>query len=87
MRKSMKPATSPKRQAGQGMSEYIIITALIAMSAIGLVSEFGGVIQQQFAAMAHAMSGDTAEKPDIEIDDGKKTDLGSWQDNTGGGGG
>lgn len=86
MRKSVKTIKSRKRQTGQGMSEYIIITALIAMSAIAVVSEFGGVIQQQFAAMAHAMSGDTAEKPDINIDDGEKTDLGSWQDKTGGGG-
>lgn len=46
-----------KRQLGQGMSEYIIITALIALAAIAVVGSFGGVVQQQFAAMAAALAG------------------------------
>jgi hypothetical protein len=51
-------ATSSKfSQLGQGMSEYIIITALIAVAAIGVFASFGDVISNQTAAMAQEMSG------------------------------
>jgi len=46
-----------KKQRGQGMSEYIIIVALIAVGAIGVFTAFGGVIRNQVAAMAQEMSG------------------------------
>ncbi|GGK65831.1 Flp family type IVb pilin [Amphritea balenae] len=46
-----------KKQLGQGMSEYIIITALIAVAAIGVFASFGDVIGNQTAAMAKEMSG------------------------------
>ncbi len=45
------------KQRGQGMSEYIIITALIAVAAIGVFASFGDVISNQTAAMAQEMSG------------------------------
>lgn len=46
-----------KRQRGQGMSEYIIITALIAVAAIGVFASFGDVIGNQTAAMSQEMAG------------------------------
>lgn len=46
-----------KRQRGQGMSEYIIIVALIAVGAIGVFVAFGGTIRQQVAGMAMELSG------------------------------
>lgn len=46
------------RQRGQGMSEYIIVVALVALSAIGVVGMFGGVVKSQFSNMAAALSGD-----------------------------
>lgn len=46
-----------RRQAGQGMSEYIIITALIAVAGIGIFSAFGDTIANQAAAMAREMAG------------------------------
>ncbi len=49
-----------KAQWGQGMTEYIIIVALIAVAAIGVISAFGGVVQHQFAGMAQALSGNAA---------------------------
>lgn len=55
-----------KRQLGQGMSEYIIITALIALAAITVVGAFGNVVQEQFAAMADALAGDTATAAESE---------------------
>lgn len=45
------------RQRGQGMSEYIIITALIAVAAIGVFALFGNVLQNQTAGMAQEMAG------------------------------
>jgi Flp pilus assembly pilin Flp len=42
---------------GQGMTEYIIIVALIAIAAIGVFSAFGGVVKGQVGAMAKELSG------------------------------
>jgi pilus assembly protein Flp/PilA len=53
------------RQRGQGMTEYIIITALIAIAAIAAVTYFGHVVRAQVGAMAHELSG-TDSKPDID---------------------
>ncbi len=46
-----------KRQLGQGMTEYIIIVALIAVSAIGVYSFFGKTIRNQVSALASEVSG------------------------------
>lgn len=52
--------TYMKKQAGQGMTEYIIIVALIAVAAIGVYSYFGGTIRAQTAGMAAEMAGGSA---------------------------
>ena len=44
-------------QAGQGMTEYIIIVALIAVAAIGVYSYFGQTLRQQTTGMANEMAG------------------------------
>ena len=44
-------------QLGQGMTEYIIIVALIAVSAIGVYSFFGKTIRNQVAGLAAELSG------------------------------
>ncbi|QYJ86832.1 pilus assembly protein [Shewanella mesophila] len=46
-----------KKQRGQGMTEYIIIVALIAVSAIGVYSFFGKTIRNQVAGLSAEMSG------------------------------
>ncbi len=46
-----------KKQRGQGMTEYIIIVALIAVSAIGVYSFFGKTIRNQVAGLATEISG------------------------------
>ncbi len=46
-----------KRIRGQGMTEYIIIVALIAIAAIAVTSLFGGTVRSQIAGMAQEMSG------------------------------
>lgn len=45
------------KQAGQGMTEYIIIVALIAVAAIGVYSYFGQTLRNQTAGMAAEMAG------------------------------
>lgn len=50
-----------RSQLGQGMTEYIIIVALIAVAAIGVYSYFGETIRHQTAGMAQEMSGQKAQ--------------------------
>ncbi len=47
------------KQLGQGMTEYIIIVALIAIAAIAVYSIFGDVIRTQVGDMAKELGGDT----------------------------
>jgi len=49
------------RQRGQGMSEYIIIVALIAVVSIGVFAAFGSTIRHQVAGMAQEMSGNDSK--------------------------
>ena len=46
-----------KRQRGQGMTEYIIIVALIAIAAIAVYQYFGSTVRGQTAAIAMELSG------------------------------
>ncbi len=48
------------RQRGQGMTEYIIIVALIAVAAIGAFRFFGQTARQQVAGLATELSGQNA---------------------------
>jgi uncharacterized membrane protein len=50
------------RQHGQGMSEYIIITALVAVAGIGLFAAFGDVLQNQMAGMSREMAGQSGQQ-------------------------
>ena len=45
------------KQVGQGMTEYIIIVALIAIAAIAVYSLFGKTVKNQVAGMAQELSG------------------------------
>lgn len=45
------------RQLGQGMTEYIIIVALIAVAAIGVYSMFGQTIRGQVSGLAGEVAG------------------------------
>jgi Flp pilus assembly pilin Flp len=44
--------------AGQGMTEYIIIVALVAIAAIGVYSAFGDIVRGQASVAAVALSGE-----------------------------
>lgn len=49
------------KQLGQGMTECIILVALIAVSAIGVYSLFGQTLRNQTADLATEMSGKEAK--------------------------
>ena len=61
-----------RRQRGQGMSEYIIITALVAVAGIGLFAAFGDTLQNQMAGMSREMAGRSAAT-DIQNANGSAT--------------
>ena len=63
------PIGAPARQRlqrGQGMTEYIIIVALIAVAAIAVYQFFGQVVRSQTAAIAHEVAG-TDGKPSSDL--------------------
>ena len=47
------------KKSGQGMTEYIIIVALIAVAAITLVTAFGNQIRELFFASGKHLEGET----------------------------
>lgn len=47
-------------QKGQGMMEYVIIVALIAVAAIGIYAAFGQTLRVQTAGLAQEVSGQEA---------------------------
>jgi len=53
---------SRKNRKGQGLTEYIIITALVASAAIGIVNIFGNQLRNQFSTIVAAMSGSKVSK-------------------------
>lgn len=48
---------SKSKQLGQGMMEYVIIVALIAVAAIGVYSVFGQTIRNQTAGLSKEIAG------------------------------
>jgi pilus assembly protein Flp/PilA len=60
-----------RREDGQGMTEYIIIVALIAIAAIGVITIFGENLRQLFGVSADAMVGNT------NVATGRQTNLGT----------
>jgi len=49
------------KQLGQGMMEYVIIVALIAVAAIGVYSTFGQTVRNQTAGLAKEISGNDSD--------------------------
>jgi len=48
-----------RRESGQGMTESIIIVALLAIAAIGMITIFGQNLRALFASSAGVLGGDT----------------------------
>jgi type IV pilus assembly protein PilA len=60
---SISSLSARTKQLGQGMTEYIIIVALVSVAAIAVYQFFGQVLRSQTAAMAKELAGEdgTAE--------------------------
>jgi Flp pilus assembly pilin Flp len=56
----MHNAPLQSKQTGQGMTEYIIIVALIAVAAIAVYQFFGQTVRSQMAGIAQEVSGRSA---------------------------
>lgn len=48
-----------RNESGQGMTEYIIIVALIAIAAIGVITVFGKQLRRLFGMSSSALTGQT----------------------------
>ncbi len=54
---------------GQGMTEYIIIVALIAIASVAAVGVFGDSIQASFVSLSSQLTGATAEDAGAMVQD------------------
>ncbi|WP_308387770.1 pilus assembly protein [Acidithiobacillus sp. AMEEHan] len=54
--------TGKPRERGQGMTEYLIVVALIAISSIVVFSRFGQTMRNQVAGLAHELVGTDSTK-------------------------
>ncbi len=52
--------TGKMKSSGQGMTEYIIIVALIAIAAIAVYTFFGKTVRSQVAGMSKELAGQSA---------------------------
>jgi Flp pilus assembly pilin Flp len=59
-----------RREQGQGMTEYIIVVALIAIAAIGVYTAFGKTVRGQMAVTAQALAGNSADQARSESNEG-----------------
>jgi Flp pilus assembly pilin Flp len=64
-----------KKARGQGMTEYIIIVALIAIAAIGVITLFGDNIRKLFGASADALAGEESVTPETRKFKGSAVDA------------
>lgn len=46
-----------KNQKGQGLTEYLILVAILAVASIGIVRVFGQTITSQFTNITYAIQG------------------------------
>lgn len=82
---SKKQQTQLRKSRGQGMTEYIIIVALIAIAAIGVITLFGDNIRKLFGASAAALAGEDGVVNDGQLSNdalNKKTMKSFGQNNT-----
>ena len=64
-------------QLGQGMTEYIIIVALIAIAAIAVYGFFGDTIRAQMGAMTQELAGEQGDTGAASSAAGKAASEGS----------
>ena len=81
MNKPNKTAPSLKNKKGQGLIEYLIIVAIVAIGSIAVIKVVGANLDVQFANVAQALGGKESRKKEAhEVTDNvyKKRDLGNF---------
>ncbi|HTO96223.1 MAG TPA: hypothetical protein VMK66_04185 [Myxococcales bacterium] len=75
-----------RSESGQGLSEYLIIVALVAIAAIGVVTVFGRDIRELFAGTTDSLAGNqasnTARKATVKANKNLKN-FGKYNASTG----
>lgn len=66
----MKSLEKARRNAvrGQGMTEYIIIVAVVAILSLAIVIKFGDTIRMWFTASGERMAGDSTTTIENQMD-------------------
>lgn len=59
------PKTPARRIQGQGMTEYIIVVAIIALGAVAAIGYFGTTVNASFVSMGASLVG--ADTPDAAV--------------------
>ncbi len=69
-----------KNNKGQGLIEYLIIVAIVAVGSIAVMKTVGGNINVQFANVAQALTGQAGKKSHHEVTDSlyKKRDFSNF---------
>ena len=67
------------------MTEYLVITAMIAVASIAIVQVTGTTVKVNFARIAKALQGDTSSQkgPKVDTDYYSATDFGDFDKNAG----
>ena len=72
------------KQLGQGMTEYIIIVALIAIAAIAIYGLFGETVREQMGIMTEELAGQDAttgrDAKDSAAAEGDSKGLGEFEE-------
>lgn len=79
------PNKKPRQDKGQGLIEYIILVAIIAVASIGIVRSLGQVTYTQFANITQAMQGKAGRKLEtgaVNSNLYKKKDLSDFTSNS-----
>jgi Flp pilus assembly pilin Flp len=76
-----------KNQRGQGLIEYLIVVALIAVATIGVMRVVGQAVGTRFATISDALQGNRKEHKVDAIDEKllKRRDLGDFMNGVGAG--
>jgi len=69
---------------GQGLIEYLIIVAIMAVSTIGIVSLMGQTVKAKFATITNSLQGKSQKLGPTNVDPSlyQKSDLGNFFENT-----
>ncbi|MCM2281907.1 MAG: hypothetical protein NDI61_08690 [Bdellovibrionaceae bacterium] len=77
-----------KNSRGQGLIEYLIVVALMAVATIGIVRVMGQTVSAKFASATYALQGKKKAVKADAVDEGlyRRKDLGDFINGAGSGG-